>query len=333
MEINILNDIDIVLLWVDGSDPQWLAKRRLYTNEGPDDSSDSMRFRDYGTLKYVFRSIEKYAPWCRKIHIITDHQVPGWLDLNNPKINLVDHTDFIPSEYLPTFNSNTIELNLFRLKDLSEKFILMNDDMFFNGETRPADFFNDDKIVDYGIYNKIAPTEEFAHILVNDMIFINKYFDKKSSVKKNWRKQFSIKYGTMLIRNFLLLPWNDIPGYYNQHLPQPHFKSVFSKLYNLEPEMFNQTFKNKFRGYDDINHWICRYWLLEEGKYLPQKISFGKYFQITKIEKIESEIISGKSRVICINDEKTNLKTFNVLSNRLNTVFAHKFTDKSIFEK
>lgn len=41
---------------------------------------------------------------------------------------MIKHEDFIPSKYLPTFNINTIEMNFFRIPELSENFIYFNDD-------------------------------------------------------------------------------------------------------------------------------------------------------------------------------------------------------------
>ncbi|ROY76032.1 stealth family protein [Enterococcus faecium] len=181
--------IDFVILWVDGNDPDWQKKRKKYDKTT---EIDEVRYRDYGTLKYLFRSIETYCPWVNRIHLITDHQIPEWLNIDHPKVNLVFHDDFIPQEYLPTFNSNVIELNLFRLDELSEKFILFNDDMFINNNIEPEDFFRGQDILDYGVYNKIAPNEEFAHVLVNDLLFINRFFNKKDSIKKNWKKQFRL---------------------------------------------------------------------------------------------------------------------------------------------
>lgn len=325
-----MENIDIVVLWVDGSDPKWIKKRQQYSGEK---SIDEVRYRDYGSLKYLFRSIERYCPWVNKVFLITDHQIPDWLNQDNPKLKIVFHDEFIPQEYLPTFNSNVIELNLFRIKELSEKFILFNDDMFFNGITKPEDFYHEDKILDFGVYNKIAPNEEFSHTLVNNLIFINEHFSKRDSLKKNWKKQFRLRYGKELLKNFLLLPWSDIPGYYNPHLPQPHFKSVFEELYKLNPEMFEKTFKNRFRGYDDINHWICRYWLLEEGRYEPQHLSFGGYYTLSEKDKITQAISKENEKILCIEDESSDQISFEEWIKNLLAAFEIKFPQKSSFEQ
>ena len=107
----IQHDVDIVITWVDGSDKQWQHQRASYKYAETGKKEEAVRYRDQGTLKYVFRSIEKYAPWVRKIHFITCGQIPEWMNTSNPKIHLVNHKDYIPDEYLPTFSSHTIELN------------------------------------------------------------------------------------------------------------------------------------------------------------------------------------------------------------------------------
>lgn len=325
-----MEKIDFVILWVDDSDPVWKKKREKYSNFK---DVEEVRYRDYGSLKYIFRSIEKYAPWVNKVHLVTDQQIPEWLNYDYPKLNLIFHDFFIPGEYLPTFNSNVIELNLFRIEELSEKFVLFNDDTFLNSDVSPHDFFNKDDIIDFGVYNKIAPNEEFAHTLVNDLIIINNHFSKIDSLKKNWNKQFRFRYGKEVLKNFLLLPWKDIPGYYNHHFPQPHFKSVFKSIFELEPEVFKTTFKNKFRQYNDINHWLCRYWLLEEGRYQPQKSTFGDYFELSKTNDIANSIKRGKSKVLCINDVTSNNEDFEKWTDNLLRSFELKFPEKSSFEK
>ena len=92
--------IDIVIPWVDGSDPAWRAERAKYDPSATSDNSEE-RFRDWDTFRYWFRCIEKNAPWVRTIHFVTWGHLPGWLDPSHPKLHIVNHRDFIPEEYLP----------------------------------------------------------------------------------------------------------------------------------------------------------------------------------------------------------------------------------------
>ena len=140
------NKVDIVITWVDGNDPKWLSEKRKYSKQAQNASdhekwADSeMRFRDWGTLKYIFRGIEKYCNWYNKIYFVTWGHVPNWLNTNNPRLVIIKHEDFIPKKYLPTFNSNAIELNFHRIDSLSESFVYFNDDMYVIRKTKKRDF-------------------------------------------------------------------------------------------------------------------------------------------------------------------------------------------------
>jgi hypothetical protein len=139
-------EIDLVYLWVDGSDPVWRAKRNAFmgTPEGTATVSCKARYTDNDELKYSLRSVEKYAPWVRKVFIVTDSQTPGWLDTENPKIKIVDHKDIMPQERLPCFNSRVIEYHLHKIPGLAERFLYANDDMFINKPVSPGTFFAKD---------------------------------------------------------------------------------------------------------------------------------------------------------------------------------------------
>lgn len=138
-------DIDLVYLWVNGNDPKWIAKRDACIGEATKSEVNCKgRYVDNNELMYSLRSVEKYAPWIRKIFIVTDDQVPAWLNTSHPKIQIVDHTEIMPKECLPCFNSVIIEHHLHRIPGLSEHFLYANDDMFFNKPVKPEDFFAKD---------------------------------------------------------------------------------------------------------------------------------------------------------------------------------------------
>lgn len=135
-------DIDFVIPWVDGSDPEWRKSKNKYSGkiDEPVDITDA-RYRDWDILKYWFRGVEKYAPWVHKIYFVTCGQKPDWLNENHEKLILVNHEDYIPREYLPTFSANPIELNFHRIKNLSEHFVYFNDDVFITSKVEPEVFF------------------------------------------------------------------------------------------------------------------------------------------------------------------------------------------------
>ena len=95
--------VDVVYTWVDGSDPAWNAAReqRLAGVTGTAqtrESSGQARFIAHDELRYSFRSIHLFAPWVRRIHLVTAGQVPDWLDTDHPMVNLVDHAQILPAE-------------------------------------------------------------------------------------------------------------------------------------------------------------------------------------------------------------------------------------------
>lgn len=121
--------IDLVYTWVNGSDEQF---RESIAQFSP--VVDESRYNDKNELKYSLRSVEKYAPWIRHIYIVTNGQIPNWLDVLNPRISIVTHDEICPpelrSEILPTFSSFAIETLLHRIPNLSQRFIYFNDDVF-----------------------------------------------------------------------------------------------------------------------------------------------------------------------------------------------------------
>ncbi len=138
--------VDVVYTWVDGRDPAWddARRRRLAEATGTAQtrmSSGRARYLDRGELRYSLRSLHLFAPWVRRIHLVTAGQVPDWLDPDHPAVNLVDHRDLLPSDALPTFNSHAIETALHRIDGLAEHFVYLNDDVLLGRPLRPETFF------------------------------------------------------------------------------------------------------------------------------------------------------------------------------------------------
>lgn len=136
----------MVYTWVNGSDPIWLKSYFLhkYPNSFSEKnvSTEKNRYRDSDELRYSLRSLEVNAPWIRRIYIVTDNQIPYWLDLDNERIEIVTHQDIFPfSADLPVFSSPAIEAHLHRIPGLSKRFIYFNDDVFLGAPTWPDDFY------------------------------------------------------------------------------------------------------------------------------------------------------------------------------------------------
>ncbi len=159
--------IDLVYLWCDGSDENWLREKQYYQAQSGQldiNATDDSRFVQHDELKFSLRSVELYMPWINHIFIVTNGQIPQWLDINNPKISIVTHKEIMPADALPTFNSNAIEACIPNIPNLSEHFLYANDDMFvagsvgkdffFASDGRPYVFLNPYNITENSLYSK-----------------------------------------------------------------------------------------------------------------------------------------------------------------------------------
>lgn len=329
--------IDFVITWVDGNDQKWLSEKKEYQPQKQDNASSKNRYRDWQLLRYWFRGVEKYASWVNKIYFITYGHIPEWLNTDNKKLKIVKHSEYIPNEYLPTYNSNTIEMNLFRINELNENIVNFNDDMFIINDTKKEDFFKNDLPCDLAACNINMPNGQndlISHIMLNNVDIINKYYKKNEVIKKNIKKWFNFKYGKYLMRTVFLLPWPKFSIFQEMHMPSSILKSTMNKIYELEKDRVEETSSNKFRSEKDINQWVFRYWQIVNNKFMPRSYKFGKYYDIEQdiIPNIRKTILGNKNKVICLNDSKDNIE-FERLKKELIEIFEKKFTEKSSFEK
>ncbi|XP_076548171.1 N-acetylglucosamine-1-phosphate transferase subunits alpha and beta isoform X1 [Osmia lignaria lignaria] len=132
--------IDVVYTWVNGSDPVFLKNLKKHVPIMDVNTAPS-RFNDKDELRYSLRSLEMYAPWVRHVYIVTNGQIPSWLDMDNPRLTLVTHEDiFLNKSDLPTFSSPAIENHIHRIPGISDKFLYFNDDVMLGAEVWPEDF-------------------------------------------------------------------------------------------------------------------------------------------------------------------------------------------------
>ncbi|HFI0710401.1 TPA: Stealth CR1 domain-containing protein [Streptococcus suis] len=329
-----MTKIDFVITWVDGSDPKWLEKKQKYSGKELSELNSNSRYRDWDFLKYWFRAVEQNANWVNKVYFVTEGHLPDWLDISFEKLVVVKHSEFINQECLPTFNSSVILTNLGNISGLSENFVNFNDDMFINKNVKPTDFFKDDLPRDTGIFSPIVPARNtIASAVLNNLEILNDYFTSREVLKNNFWKYFNFKYGKHLIKNFCVLPWWRILGFYDSHIPISYKKTTFRKLYELEPELFSMNDKSRFRTKSDVTEWLMRYWQLASGDFVPRSVKFGAYYNISNNpEQIIKDIKESKHSLICINDSD-EITEFEKVKSQLLLVFEEKFPIKSCFEK
>jgi hypothetical protein len=334
--------IDIVITWVDGSDPEWQKSKEQWRKAsserevvaiGADQNSSVIRYRDWGTLPYLFRGIERFAPWVRRVHFVTCGHLPEWLDTTHPRLNIVKHSDFIPPEYLPTFASRPIELNVHRIEGLAERFILMNDDMFLCRRVSEERFFEDGLPRDMARLSLIAPSS-ISHTVLNMVEVMNRRYVRAEVMRRHCGKWYSPKYGVgNLLKTLDLSVWGSFAGFTDTHMPQPYLKETFTKMWNEEGEIIYATCRMRFRSPMGVSHWLMRYEQLLSGQFAPVGFGDARLDELNdeRIADIEEYIRGQKYAMICLNDSP-RIRDFESLSARLRASFEAILPEKSGYE-
>ena len=304
--------IDFVVPWVDGDDPQWQELRNQYLAKEPQaeavrtTDAQPSRYRDWGTLRYLLRGIDQFAPWARTVHLITQGHLPAWLNTSSPRLNIVRHEDYMPPEYLPTFAANAIELNLHRIDALSEHFVYCNDDMLITNTVTPGDFFRK------GLPRLVASLEpatvarhSWFFMRVTNASIVNSHFSKHHTLRSHPLRWFNPRYALESIRTLATVPFGDFSGFRERHLPDPYLKSTFDKLWEIEGDILHDASRHRFRCNTDPNIWLIQDWQLASNQFMPGNSRIGKVFFIFNDEDARSAahyITQQKGKLTCLND-------------------------------
>ncbi|MDE6872038.1 MAG: hypothetical protein K2O58_09045 [Bacteroidales bacterium] len=291
--------MDAVITYVDGNDPVWRQDYLKYVG----DSILTKRFRDWATLKYLLRGIETNMPFIRNVYLVVSHrsQVPEWVDMENLRVVL--HSDFIPQEYLPTFNSNAIEMHLHRIPGLDEEFLYFNDDMFPVAPCRETDFFRDGKSV----------------------IYFSRHYLASGMYKKICRNS------DRLARKILGMPekcWFVRP----QHICSPMQKSESEKVYSKAGEWIGRS-STRIRTEDNCTQYLFLDYLYYSGKAISEKLS-NKHFSVftASAGSLVRFIVNPSRNLVCINDVHVGQKRYEKLRAAVLDAFERRFPEKSRFE-
>jgi hypothetical protein len=272
--------IDYVIPYVNMEDPEWQKLYRKYVRTNP--AKRINRYRDFGTLKYQFRGIEKNMPWIRYVYLVvqSESQIPEWLNRKHPKLKIIFHKDYIPKRFLPTFNSNVIEMWYQNIPGLSKTFILSNDDLIPIKPTPEEFYFRNGKPV-YSIHltskNWTSNSRSvIAHIVFNSVRLSSKLAKKKTLFK-----------------------------YSQPHLLIPHSLDVINEVWKKAKfPLLNSMDKSRVRTINNYNHWLYEYYGVMTGKAIAdENVPHDGYFQLednSDLEKIKT--IISKAKVICCND-------------------------------
>ncbi len=327
-------EVDLVVSWVDGTDPEWRRVKSRY--EEGSESRRETAWRDWGLLRYWFRGVEANLPWIRKIHFVTWGHLPSWLDTGHPRLSVVRHEEFIPEEYLPVFSANPIELNLHRIEGLAEQFLYANDDMYFLGLLPREYYFQGGKPCDFLMLRPITEvcTYGFGHILWNNIACINRHFVMKDCMERHRELWFHPSYSQeVLRRNRLEGELKYFPGFYETHMPIPFLKSSFEKVWDRERKLLRETCLHRFRSIWDVSDWLIRDWQLVEGNFIPRMADDWRLVGTdSPPEQLRDAILSTKYHVICFNEGLGEID-FEERSAYLQELFAMVFPHMSSFER
>ncbi|MGC2942556.1 Stealth CR1 domain-containing protein [Brevibacterium sp. FAM 24638] len=279
--------IDAVYTWVDGADPAWVtSKRRLEAqlagHEYHPEANHEARFESKDELKYSLRSLEYFAPWFNKVYIVTAGQLPSWLNVDHPKIVMIDHSDIydVP-DHLPTFNSNSIISRLHHIPGLSEHFIYLNDDVMFGKPVRPQDFFLPSGAV------KVFPSRNhrpFGAPTAED----GPHFNLTRNIRQLLREEFGVTVTRAV-----------------KHTPYPMLKSLHFEMEEKFRGDYERTWASRFRHHDDIvADQLFHYYSQIVGKSVATSITY-RYINIRddNYRWVLRETLRQRNRsTLCLND-------------------------------
>ncbi len=328
-------DIDFVITWVDMSDPKWQSKFSIYSGNKNNTKNgvSEARFRDNGFLKYWFRGVDKFAPWVRKIHFVTDGQKPEWLDENHPKINLVNHEDFIPSQFLPVYNSAVIERYMHKIPGLTEHFVYFNDDFYIIDHVQKERFFQNGLPCDIAVFDYNPSWSQWYKRIKNNIRIINRHFDKKEVMALHYDKWFDKSYGAKARWNYILKFYSKFITLRTPHNAQPYLKSTFDEVWAAAEKELTETSSNRFRSLSDYTPELFRTWQICRGNFTPYNTyKDTKMFPLMVRPKQAIKAIYRQSyTLICLNDN-VHIRNYDLVMDNIKDAFQHILPEKSSFE-
>ena len=304
--------IDLVLTYVDGRDKLWKHNYLVYTRiENKKYEANSVRFRSWDNFKYILRSAAQYLPFINNTYLIVsqESQVPDFI--NTDTVNIIYHRDIIPEKYLPTFNSNTIEMFIYKIPELSENFIYMNDDMLFLSEYDVSDFYDENMNPLVIVFEK-APTHNniYMQSLRNTMKLANRENDK-----------FKLNLSRHVLRS--------------DHAPNPMKKSLWEYYWTKYEKEMSEAI-SRFRDPKNITQELSNYHYFMY--YTTNNINGhgyrnSKYFDFVNStsEDLEHLLFDNKISSTCIND--AGVTDFKIYKDVTNKLLERRFPDKCKYEK
>ncbi len=270
--------IDAVITWVDGDDPAIREKRMRFGNPSlfnVEDIAGDTRYKSVGEIFWLVASINRFAPWINKIWIVTDNQDPCLDDFLNENFpdgcipyEIVDHKVIFRGyeQYLPTFNSISIESMTWRIPGLSDAYIVFNDDLMLGCPISPEDFFGPDgTMVVYG--------KRYSMMWMQLKLRLGKKLDMYMSY----------------LFNAVLIAGSHRTYLKTDHTPRGLCRSWFEDFFSNNEELLIRNIKHRFRDLSQYSSELVQYSMLDrQGKCVIK--SFRDHMFYMKPKKISGYV-------------------------------------------
>ncbi|ANS80330.1 Glycosyltransferase [Serinicoccus hydrothermalis] len=306
--------VDVVYTWVDGDDPEHAARRARYRGEQPSGiAANASRYSDHDELRYSLRSLHMYAPFVRHVYVVTDDQVPSWLDPDAPGITVVDHRDIFDEEALPTYNSHAIGTRLHHIAGLSERYLYLNDDVFLARPVGAETFFHANGIARV----PFSPFQLGVGGLLDGEVAPN-------SAGKNVRALLAADFGRGITHKF-------------KHAPHPQIRQVMLDLERAYPEEVAATTRSRFRSPADLGFaaTMHHHYALFTGRAVPGEIAM-RYVDIGAADAQERMAALDEGRPVdtfCLNDFDTGAESREEVQRMLGEFLTSRFPFPSPYER
>lgn len=295
--------IDLLITYVNNTNDDWLAAYQAQNVK-----SYPQYFRTgNNALKYLLRSVDENLPFINQVFLVVQNasEVPNYVDTS--KVHVVTHSEFIPAEYLPTFNSVMIESFFGNIEGLSEHFLYMCDDFFILNELSKSDFYtSDDKAISYWQHEAITNGARSGY---QEMLI------RSSTLIFGITRENAIAKGSVLKVN---------------HTIRPYLKSVYSECYDKFHDEIAPTL-TRFRSSKNYSIDIVDGYHNMTGKAINnltiRTIVINNNMTDTQLQSA----LGQEADILCIGDIDENV---DIYENPILTQFLQlKFTSLSRYEK
>ena len=292
--------MDVVITYVDGQDPFWQEEYSRIVSEG----ILTKRYRDWGTLRFLMRGIERYMPYVEKVHLVvsSESQVPAWID--RERVHVVLHKDIIPERYLPTFNSSMIEMFLHKIEGLSERFVYFNDDMFPVRPVRSESLFDGSKAA-IGFCKVLSRMSNYKKLVFMSDRLVRRALGMKAAL-------------------YAIRP---------QHICSPMLRSCCEELYSKVESQIIESL-SPLRQENNYNQYIFLDYMYYTGRAESRRLS-ARHFSLgaSSVKKISSFLQEPSRDFVCINDVSMSEERYQFCRKGILEAFGQRLPDKCSFEK